>query len=794
MRVLSWLSRPATIAFLVLTYAASAVLSVIAIGWERAELFSPPPTPIIEDRAGNFLTEGESEYRNLGYWDVEGPLNPRIVECITAIEDRRFFHHHGIDFPSLGRSLLNNLTGGDRQGGSTIAMQVARMEYPAPRTMVNKAIEASAGFFLVAKFGRDMVLRQYLKIVPQGNQIHGVAYAARRFFHKPLADATLAEAALLAALPREPGRMNVFDYRGFEAAKTRARLILSLLFTRGQVDAEEHGSALRQLEIMPLPSREQRPFDSYHYILRLLEETKARGPAPYSKPLRASLDPDVQRFLQETAEEALAETRRLDAGNIAIIVADRATGEVLGYIGSSAFFDEEHAGSIDYADTPRSSGSILKPLLFAQGLDAGGFTPGSILADLPFTVLSPKGEYRAANFDNAYLGPMLYRTALANSRNVPALRVLEGVGMEDFYSLMRRLKLAGDPTKDAEYYGYGLAIGGLYIRLADLVAAYGTLANDGKAFSLSWFRRDGDGGEPAASAVFSSYATREISLFLSDDNARLPSFPRMSPLEFPFPVAIKTGTSQGYRDAWTVAYTSKYIVGLWMGNSDNRPMNRVAGVVSAVYVGKILGFLHPLQQEGIDAVPFRVPENTVAMNICVLSGEEAGPDCPSTWVEYFKADQAPRTVCTVHRRFAVDVRSGALAAPATPPSRVALRPFTVLPPVYALWGAQHGYSAPPESSPVIAGSTVGELRISYPENGARYMLDPDTPVKFQSLPLQAAVRPQVREIEWYVDGKLFARSSYPYSARLPLSRGVHTIQAMNADAGLTSDEITVTVE
>jgi penicillin-binding protein 1C len=234
----------------------------LGIGAVRAELFSPPPTPIIEDRDGGYLTEGAGAYSSFGYWDVSGPLNRRIVLCLSAVEDRRYFSHWGVDFISLARSLYNNMRGNDRQGGSTLAMQVARLEYPAPRTILNKTLEMSTAFFLVQKYGREKVLRHYLKIVPQGNQIHGVAYAARRFFRKPLQDVSLAEAAVLSSLPREPGRMNVFTHKGFGLAKERARLILRLLAGRGEIDPDELASALRQLDVMPIPVRELRPSNS----------------------------------------------------------------------------------------------------------------------------------------------------------------------------------------------------------------------------------------------------------------------------------------------------------------------------------------------------------------------------------------------------------------------------------------------------------------------------------------------------------------------------------------------------
>ena len=359
-----------------------AVLLVLLalLGWRRAELVCPPPTPLFEDRTGGFLTEGETVYRALGFWDVEGPLNPRVVLCLTAIEDRRFFVHPGVDLGALGRAAVTNLLGRGRQGGSTIAMQVARLQRPAARTPLHKLVEMSTAVALVGRFGHERVLRHYLKIVPQGNQIHGVAYAARRFFQKPLADVTLAEAALLASLPREPGRMNLFGWTGFERARRRARLILRVLLARGQLGREEYASALRQLERMPrlaprVPPAEQHPLHPAaagggaggRRRPRRLHPPAAGLPGPRRPGLSAG------RGRGARCRTTAAMRRR----TWPCMVADRRSGEVLGYLGSASYFDTENAGAIDYARTPRSSGSILKPFLFARGLDTGRFTPAA---------------------------------------------------------------------------------------------------------------------------------------------------------------------------------------------------------------------------------------------------------------------------------------------------------------------------------------------------------------------------------------------------------------------------------
>ena len=196
---------------------------------DRGRLVSPPATPIFTDRYGTFLAEGTAdENAPLGFWDMPEVLPERIVSCLLVIEDKRYYEHFGVDFRSLLRALVNNLSGGPRQGASTIAMQVARLQHPGKRTLWRKACEMGTAGWLNRKFGHENVLRHYLKIVPQGNRIHGVAYAAKRYFQKPVADLSWAEAAVLASLPKAPGRMNLYHFDGRRRAFERAKLILNL--------------------------------------------------------------------------------------------------------------------------------------------------------------------------------------------------------------------------------------------------------------------------------------------------------------------------------------------------------------------------------------------------------------------------------------------------------------------------------------------------------------------------------------------------------------------------------------
>lgn len=778
----------------------------------RVRLTSPEVTPLFEDRYGEFLSEARKDgpkarkdgsvmqkdghqSQRLGFWDVALPLPKRIRDCILIIEDKRFYIHGGVDLRAIFRALYSNIFRSENEGASTIAMQVARMQVPAPRNLWNKTIETATAFLLIQRYGHDEVLRHYMKIVPQGNQIYGFSYAARRYFKKPLQDLSWAEAAILASLPKSPDRFNLFKFEGFLSSISRARLILDLLYREGKIDEETHMQGQRELSRFRTPFKETRPSHSYHFILRILEEHgKSKRPL-HRRPLRTTLDLRLQDHLQSVARYAMARFRPYGAGNIAMIVADRSSGEVLAYCGSENYFDQEFAGSINYARTPRSSASTLKPFLYAFGLETRRFSPASILADLPFHIINIDGQYSFSysNVDDEFLGPMIYRHALANSRNIPAVRLLAALGVKESYDFLGHLGLhAGE--RSADYYGYGMAIGGIYVTLEDLVSAYGILANEGKPFSLKWLTGSShpSGGiqKTDGERLLSESTARQISVFLSDPLARLPSFARLSALEFPFPVAIKTGTSQGFRDAWALAYTSKYIVGAWLGHPENHRMNHIGSHASASLVQSILLFLQPAESRGINTEAFPAPRSTSAVRLCLLSGQLAGEQCPRVTLEYFLKAAAPRTPCLVHRRYAVDRSDGVLADSHTPAQRVVTRTFTVLPPQFSVWGSKKGFGVPPT---VRYARSEASIKIVEPPDGSRYIIDPETPRALQSLPLRAEVTPAVSEIIWIVDGKEFARVSYPFETRWLLDVGEHTVQARFKNANVASETVSIVI-
>ncbi len=514
---------------------------------DAAHFSAPPGTPIVYDRNGAFLAQighSSSDPRgakriDYGYWPLDR-VPERIARATLVLEDRRFQSHAGVDARAALRAFWNNLTQGRRkEGASTIAMQVARMQAPGPRTFANKLREAATALAIVARNGREPTLAHYLRLAPYGLGSHGVAHAARFYFDKPVDDLSWAQVALLAAIPQSPGRMNIARESGLRLAVARARHAIGALEKDGALDATQADLARRELAAMRPFDMKRRP-EALHLALRTLAR---RYPSIF---------------------------RNAGARQVAVMVAQRGANAILADVGSADYADPR-AGAYDFTRVARSPGSTLKPFVYALALERGALESTDLLQDIP------EGASGVANADGLYLGPMTPRQALANSRNVPATNLLRRVGLAANFDFLHELGLH-NLDAPAESFGVSMAIGALPTRLEDLMRAYAALADDGVMRDLSFAARE---TSAPPRRVMSLDTARLVTSFLSDPQARLPSFPRYGPLEYPFAVAVKTGTSQNYRDAWTLAFSNKYLVGVWMGRADANGMRGLAGANSA---------------------------------------------------------------------------------------------------------------------------------------------------------------------------------------------------------------------
>ena len=786
--------------------------ALVAVAAWRAHFEAPPPTVLLRDRHGAFLAEISARPgEEVGYWPVT-ELPQRVVAATVALEDRHFWRHPGVDPLAVARAAFQNLHSSRRvSGASTLAMQVARMQGPGGRSYVRKAVEALTGMFLTARYGRQAVLAQYLRLAPYGNRIHGIAYAARRYLDKPVEDLSWAEIAFLAALPQAPTRMNPFQADGRARAIARGRRLLLTLREKDVVSDAEYQLALAQLGELRVPKREVRPLAALHEILRLERELRARAAGGPAAPniVDAALDLGLQGRVAEMTAAAVSDWDDRGAGNAAVMVVDRGTREVLACLGSTGFFDGSRRGAIDFTRVPRSPGSTLKPFLYALALELGTITPASVLDDLQ---RAPGG---IVNADEEFLGPLLPRTALANSRNVPAVDLLARLGIEEGYAFLRDIGI-GDGRLPARWYGLGLAVGGMPVSLERLVRGYTVLACGGRLADLVWLLHQ---PETESRRVLSEDTVRQISSFLSDPLARLPTFPRMGATEYPFPVAVKTGTSPDQRDAWAMAYSKRYLVGVWVGRADYRPMVGLTGYTSSARLARqILLSLHADQQDGLVDLSFPAPDRFREVRLCAMTGKVASPLCDRTTTEWFKPGAEPTAVCNAHLRVAIDTRTGIVASSKTPRRLVDVRTFALLPARYAAWSADHGVPQPPTSvfslallgqfgeppvppDPAHEMSLVGapapttvRLHVASPRNGTRLLRDPETPEGLATLALQAIVDPPAPQVVWFVDGAPFKVADYPYEVRWPLASGEHTFQVRVAFTKTVSSLVRVTVQ
>jgi len=814
-----WLRSVSSFASLRLCVSVFVILSCVFFAG-RAHLISPEPTLLLRDRHGAFLGEvGYGKESEAGYWSV-APLPPRVVAATLATEDRRFRQHPGVDLLAVLRGAWQNLRGARRiSGASTIAMQVARMQHPGARTYFRKGIEAVTACLLTARYGRDAVLAHYLRIVPYSNRIHGIAYAARRYLNKPVDDLSWAETAFLAAIPQAPSRMNPFTADGRARAIRRGSRILAVLHARGELPHHEYELAQRQIAALRIPLLPRRPLSAIHVILhlqQLLHDPTRRRALPAAGIVDTTIDLDIQEAAAAVTAGTLRELESRGAGNAGVLVVDRGTNEIRAVVGSANYFDMQHAGAFDYTRLARSPGSTLKPFLYALALERGLITPATILDDIQRT----PGDI--VNADESFLGPLLPRVALANSRNVPAANMLALIGLDQGYAFLRELGLhRGDDV--ARRFGLGLSIGALPVTLTNLVHAYTLLSREGVLSDLVWYR--GQPVEPPR-RLLSEETARQVTLFLADPMARLPTFPRMGASEYPFPVAIKTGTSSRYRDALTVAYSTRYVVGVWIGHPNYRPMHRLTAFTSAAGLAQdILTDLHRGETGGLDDRQFPAPRGFRAERVCALTGKRATPACAQVFLEWFRAGQEPVQNCDAHQQFAIDARNGLLATSFTPRPFIEVRTFTTMSPRYAAWATAAGLPRPPtEVSPLdtplvmtataeqrgqraaplqsrllaeegpAAVSRTPKLSIVAPDSGARFVRDPDTPPATATLALRVVVDPPARQVVWYVDNQPFEVVDYPYTARWRMQSGEHTFQARVPYTDVASSSVRVRVQ
>ena len=674
-----------------------------------------------------------------------------------ALEDKTFYSNIGIDPQGIARAFLLNLQGQGVQGGSSITVQLVKNilipeEERYQISYARKIKEAMLALEISRLYSKDQILEWYLNTNYYGNWAIGVEAAAQVYFGKHAQELTLAECAMLAPIVQYPA-MNPIDNP--DQAKQRQRIALDRLEDEGYITRTEADAAFA--EPLQIHSSMLKRYDlvAPHfavYVRKQLEDLYG-SELLYRGGLKVytTVDLDIQRIAEE---EARAQVARLqedghDVTNSAAVVLRARTGEILAMVGSIDYWNEEIDGNVNVAVAPRQPGSSFKPFSYVTA-----FHQGHTAADMVMDVHTcfddyPNPPYCPENYDREYRGPESFRTALARSRNIPAVKVLDLVGVGN---VIRTAHAMGINTlnQDLDYYGLSLTLGGGEVWLLDLAYAYSIFANGGVMMGqptdlprpgyreldpVSILRvEDGQGQvldeykQPEARNVVLADG-RELSPqeafllthVLSDNNARAAVFGSNSALRLSRPAAAKTGTTTDWRDVWTVGYTPQIVTGVWVGNNDNTPMegvssSRAAGPVWHNIMERIYneGYAERLLGEVIEAFP--APPGMTRVEVCAVSGLLPNEHCPNRVNALFIEGTEPTEYCNVHRVERVNRQSGKLATACTPPELVEERVYEVYPPEAADWVREQGIPQPPTQRDEIYGCS--------PEGGEVVILDP----------------------------------------------------------------------
>ncbi len=663
---------------------------------------------------------------------------PEHVRYATiALEDRTFYENPaGINIEGLLRALVNNLRGLPVQGGSSIAQQLIRNVVMTPeeryeRSYARKIKEVLLAYELTRQYpgveGKDKILEWFFNTVSYGFPT-GIEAASEYYFGKHAEDLSLAEGAMLVHLPNAPA-LNPVDNP--TEAKKRQEIVLDQMYLQGYISAEEAWAAKQEkLTVVSKPFEITAPH-FVMYVRRLLED-KFGFDMVYRRGLRVytTLDLEVQTEAERIAREHVEDIRERNVSNAAAVVIDAPTGEILTMVGSLDYFDPEIDGQVNVALSERQPGSSFKPFTYVTAF-AQGYTPAMMIMDVRTSFPDlPNPPYVPENHDRVFHGPVQVRYALARSLNVPAVAMLYRAGVKNVLDTAHRM---GINTLNRDFYGLSLTLGGGEVALLDLAYAYSVFANGGVMVGdpvppediRPGFRQlnpvailkvvDSEGDvvyeytEPQRQEIIRPDLAYLITSILSDERARLGTYSVDSPVNLSPNVAVKTGTTTDYRDAWTMGYTARSVVGAWVGNSDNTPMDNVYGSRGG---GPIWRGVMEIMLERYPAVEFQEPPGMVRVGVDSVSGLLPTEYTPRTRNEVFVKGTEPTAHDNVHIPFRICRVSGKLATDFCPLHEVEQQVFEIYPSEANDWVRENEIPQPPREYCDVHGPSPRTLDVT----------------------------------------------------------------------------------
>jgi penicillin-binding protein 1C len=707
----------------------------------------------------------DDQYR---MWVSLPEISPALVDAVLLKEDRWFYWHPGVNAAALVRGAFRTYVAGERQGGSTITMQLARLIYRLnTRTARGKVRQIATALWLEARYSKRDLLEAYLNVVPFGGNIQGVGAASRIYFGKPPDRLTLGEALTLAVIPQRPSTRSGRSASDSELLAARARL--ADVWLRAQRDAS---ADRRQLELpIVARARQAMPYGAPHFVDALLA---GRTDAP--RRIETTIDADLQRLVERQIHRYLQQHQPRGIHNASAIVVDPRDMSVRAWVGSADYWNEGIDGQVNGVMAKRSPGSTLKPFVYALALDQGLLHPQTVLRDLPTSF----GPFTPENFDGRFFGPVTAEAALIRSRNIPAVSVAMQLRQPSLYQFLQSAGIRD--MKPESFYGLALPLGGGEVTMEELAGLYAMLANHGilrpLRFESSRARKEGV-------RLLSPQATF-ITLDMLQHNPR-PDEDGTVPARARWPTAWKTGTSWGFRDAWSAGITGPYVIVVWIGDFEGRGNPAFVGADAAAPLFFRIADALNLARPDEAVPPLTPPGGVKKVAVCADSGDLPNAYCPRTVDTWYIPGKSPIRVSQLHRAVAI---SSATGRPQCPPYPADTR-FEV----FEFWPSdmlklfrQAGIPrrSPPALPSCATENPLDAPRITSPLRGVSYALRQSLPE--QDIALDATIAADVRTVFWFDGSTLIgvhrvADGALPWR---PRDAGVHLIRIVD-DRGRSAE-------
>jgi 1A family penicillin-binding protein len=569
-------------------------------------------------------------------------------KAVIAVEDKEFYSHPGFSIKGIARSIIVNTQNRDVvSGGSTLTQQLVKNSLLTPsRDLMRKYQEIVLAEELERRFSKDEILEMYLNSVYFGQGSFGIGEAAQTYFGKNASELTLAESALLAGILPAPSKYSSDD----ETVRERRSLVLTKMLEQGYINADQKTQAEKtKINLQEKDSDLNSHAQHFAFMVRdeLIQKYGEEKMARSGFKVRTSLNLDWQEYAEGVVANQVKKLAPNRVSNGAAVVMDPKTGEILTLVGS-ANWDNDNFGKVNVATSLRQPGSAFKPIVYAAGFEKRIITPGTVLKDEPVTYnIAGSPPYRPQNYDKKFRGPVLPRRALSNSLNVPSVEVLSRVGLPTALDTAKRLGIT--TLEDPNRYGLSLVLGGGEIKLIDITNAYATFASNGlKNDPTTILEIDDKSGrdvytfKPEPHRVIEEEVTFLISSILSDVSARAEVFG--TALNISRPAAVKTGTTENYRDSLTLGYTPSLTIGVWVGNNDSTPMDNIAGSLGAAPIWK------QLMEKFLSGTPvekFTPPSNVTGLFVCRNNGLLLKEATTAGTLEYFIKGTEPKGTCNL---------------------------------------------------------------------------------------------------------------------------------------------------